>query len=174
MRGNPNNNLSLRPQSVRSQLRTGTLRAQLDAASRELEELREENARLRMDATRARSLHRVVEDMRLSTQAVVSLGGSTRANGETAAEDELDEAWGQVAQARLLQATVTAALRDLQVACTQLLRRLELGLGPMEVDRRSTERPRQQPGRTRGQGGTRDQSGTGEQNRSGNQSSNKE
>ena len=128
--------------ALRAQLRGGTLRAQLQAVTREVEELREENARLRMDATRPRSLRKVGAEMQVMTDAVFDWATSDERNGDETIEDELDDAWHRLAEARLLRATVASALAELQVVCGQTLSRLELDVGSMEIDRRASERSR--------------------------------
>jgi regulator of replication initiation timing len=128
--------------ALRAQLRGGALRAQLQAVTREVEELREENARLRMDATRPRSLRKVGAEMQVMTDAVFDWATSDERNGDETIEDELDDAWHRLAEARLLRATVASALAELHVVCGQTLSRLELDVGSMEIDRRASERSR--------------------------------
>jgi F0F1-type ATP synthase membrane subunit b/b' len=131
-----------RDRTIRAQLRAGALRSQLEAVTQELEELREENARLRIDATRPRSLRSVGSDLQTMAGAVLGSSGGGEVNGDAEIEDDLDDAWHRLAEARLLRATVASALAELQVVCEQLLSRLELEVGTMEIDRRASERDR--------------------------------
>jgi len=125
---------------LRVQLHSGALRAQLHAVTEELEELREENARLRMDATRLRSLRSAGDDLMTVADAVVAWSSSDVGAREETAQDELDDAYQRLAEARLLRTAVASALSELQVACEQLLSKLELGVGSMEIDRRALTR----------------------------------
>ncbi|MGD0442233.1 MAG: hypothetical protein ABSB52_16610 [Acidimicrobiales bacterium] len=135
--------------TLRAQLRSGSLRAQLDAVTQELEELREENARLRMDATRPRSLRNAGEDLAAVADAVVEWSAFEPGGRQEPDQDELDDAWHRLAEARLLRTAVASALSELQVACEQLLSRLELGVGSMEIDRRARTQVAPPSNRTR-------------------------
>jgi hypothetical protein len=119
------------------------------AVTQELEELREENARLRMDATRPRSLRIAGDDLLATADAVVDWTEAGKDARQETAPDELDEAWHRLAEARLLRTAVASALSELQVACEQLLSRLELGVGSMEIDRRSRSQTPPPPNRRR-------------------------
>ena len=120
---------------LRAQLRSGALRRSC-SGTQELEELREEHARLRMDATRPRSLHRAADGLLAVADTVVQRS-SADVERQDADQDELDDAWHRLAEARQLRTAVASALSELQVACEQLLSRLELGVGSMEIDRRA-------------------------------------
>jgi regulator of replication initiation timing len=145
---------SRRDGMLRAQLRSGALRAQLQAVTQELEELREENARLRMDATRPRSLHRAADGLLAVADTVVQRS-SADVERQDADQDELDDAWHRLAEARQLRTAVASALSELQVACEQLLSRLELGVGSMEIDRRAGNEVPPAASRTRRKTSTR-------------------
>ncbi len=95
----------------------------------ELAELRAENARLRVDATRLRAL----DDGVARLHALEDPGGGRL---DPVSDDARDEIWHRIAAAELARRTVMAALAELEIAAGQLLRRLELEVGPMELDRR--------------------------------------
>jgi len=124
----------------RAQLRSGALRTQLHMLTQELEELREENARLRMDATRPQSLRKAGDDLLAVADAFVVRSVPAKGDYDGRDQDELDDAWQRLAEVRQLRAAVSFALSELQAACAQLLSKLELGVGSMEIDRRSRGR----------------------------------
>jgi uncharacterized alpha-E superfamily protein len=126
--------------TLRAQLPNRALRTQLEALTQELAELREENARLRMDATRPRSLRAVGDSLQTVADAVLEWKAADAGDRRATPADELDEAWHRLAEARQLRTTVASVLADLQVACQQLLSRLELDVGSMEIDRRARDR----------------------------------
>lgn len=126
--------------ALRAQLRGGTLRAQLAAATRELEALREENARLQIDASRPRSLRKVGNETESAGSTVLGLIADKYEIDDEACEDDLDEAWHRLAEVRVMRAAVASALSELQVVCGQLLSRLELEAGATELDQKASER----------------------------------
>jgi hypothetical protein len=109
----------------------------LEDLLRQVEELRGENARLRMDATRPASL----QDAR-TRLAEIAGRYKTVANGAIhgTQQDRLDEAWHLIAEAQQVRSSLLSVLADLALACGQLSRKIEIDGGPMEIDRRITER----------------------------------
>jgi hypothetical protein len=105
----------------------------LEAVLREVDELRGENARLRMDATRPASLQdartRLAEIAgRYKTMEVSTIHGTQ--------PDRMDEAWHLMAEAQQVRSSLMSVLSDLALACGHLSRQMALDGGPMEIDRR--------------------------------------
>jgi hypothetical protein len=109
----------------------------LEDLLREVEELRGENARLRMDATRPASM----QDARAR---LAEIAGRYKTVGEGAIhgtkQDRLDEAWHLMAEAQRVRSSLMSVLSDLAAACGQLSRQMAIDGGSMEIDRRITER----------------------------------
>lgn len=107
------------------------------ALLQQVEELRDENARLRMDATRPASLQdartRFAEIAgRYKTVELGAIHGSQ--------QDRLDKAWHLMAEAQQVRSSLMSVLADLALACGQLSRQMAIDGGPMEIDRRVSER----------------------------------
>ncbi|MDP9395369.1 MAG: hypothetical protein M3Q27_14435 [Actinomycetota bacterium] len=97
----------------------------LAALREEVERLREENARLRLDAQRPLHLLTVAETVRSLSDAP--------------APDAADEMRHELAELMTIRTGWLAVLRDLQTAGAQLERRLSLGTPSSEIDRRVRE-----------------------------------
>lgn len=102
------------------------LRRAYDDLLGELNELREDNARLRMEATRPPAL----------SDAVAQLTRVTPVE----ADDAVDEAQRLLAEAQRHRSTVRATLEQLRAACLILERQLDLGVGSMDLERRTAPR----------------------------------
>jgi len=96
----------------------------------ELNELREDNARLRMESTRPPAL----ADIPASLQTAVDAGIRGRS------DDVVDDAVSLLAEAHRQRSVVRGTLEQLRAACEQLEQQLELGVGPMELERRRADR----------------------------------
>jgi hypothetical protein len=94
----------------------------------ELNELREDNARLRIEATRPPAL------------TDVAAGLHCAAGVDEHSDDVVDEAVTLLAEAQRQRSVVRGTLEALRAACEQLEQQLELGVGSMELERRRTDR----------------------------------
>ncbi len=97
------------------------------ALAKEIDRLRQENMRLRLERQRPTSVAAVVAELRARTEALGVEGGS----------DEAEHIRAEVESARR---AVLDALESLIVAAEQTKRQLTLASSPMEIDRRVTDR----------------------------------
>ena len=106
------------------------LKAELRALHQELDVLRAENARLRVERQTPASLGAVGDRTRALLSAVSELDGEDRADAEASV----------LANAAMIRSSVLAVCEELQTTFAQLQRRLQTGVPPAELDRRIGDR----------------------------------
>lgn len=104
-------------------------RALVDALRTEIEELREENARLRLEAQRPAGPG-------LAAARIGEIGA------RVAFTDEGDEAWESLTEASVLRDALLRVCRELATCALQVERQLTTLLPPTELDRRVRDRRR--------------------------------
>jgi hypothetical protein len=107
---------------------------QVSSLVTEIERLRQDNVRLRMERQRPVNVTAVVEELRSRARAI--------------GEDAADEAHHALAQVESTRRALIDALDGLTAAVTQIRRQVVTGASAMEIDRRSSDRSRSSSGQS--------------------------